>query len=131
MRKYSLSGMTTSAPRLFFLVDLACGLMARFLGQRCVYRVSSTVGRCATTPFMQAQIPGSGFRLWKPGFRHSPARMSLGRRRSQSLERNKQSLSRGASLERLQGSSGRAFARLVFLFLGGFLLGCHEVFSSV
>ena len=37
------------------------------------------------------------------------------------------SLSRGASLERLWGISERASV-LVFLFLGGFLLGCHEVF---
>ncbi|MGA8300968.1 MAG: hypothetical protein WCB53_20235 [Terriglobales bacterium] len=36
------------------------------------------------------------------------------------------SLSKGASRERLWGISGRAF-RLVFLFLGGLLLGCHEV----
>src|SRR5258708_7846218 len=38
------------------------------------------------------------------------------------------SLSRGASLERLWGISERASVRLVFLFFGGFLLGCHEVF---
>jgi len=39
-----------------------------------------------------------------------------------------ESLSRGASLERLWGIPERASVRLVFLFLGGFLLGCHEVF---
>jgi hypothetical protein len=41
---------------------------------------------------------------------------------------NRKSLSRGASPERLWGISERASVRLVFLFLGGFLLGCHEVF---
>src|SRR5208337_1497842 len=40
----------------------------------------------------------------------------------------RKSLSRGASPERLWGNSERASVRLVFLFLGGFLLGCHEVF---
>jgi hypothetical protein len=34
---------------------------------------------------------------------------------------------RGAFPERLGGIS-RASVRLVFLFLGGFLFGCHEVF---
>jgi|ERR1019366_7731418 hypothetical protein len=42
--------------------------------------------------------------------------------------RKRKSLSRGASPERLWGTSERASIRLVFLFLGGFLLGCHEVF---
>ena len=41
------------------------------------------------------------------------------------------SLSRGASPERLWGISERASVRLVFLFLGGFLLGCHEVFPPL
>jgi hypothetical protein len=41
------------------------------------------------------------------------------------------SLSRGASPERLWGIPERASARLVFLFLGGFLLGCHEVFPPL
>jgi hypothetical protein len=44
------------------------------------------------------------------------------------LNRKWKGLSRGASPERLWGISERAFVRLVFLFLGGFLLGCHEVF---
>jgi hypothetical protein len=44
------------------------------------------------------------------------------------LNRKWKSLSRGASPERLWGISERASVRLVFLFLGGFLLGCHEVF---
>ena len=42
--------------------------------------------------------------------------------------RPRKSLSRGASPERLWGISERASVRLVFLFFGGFLLGCHEVF---
>jgi hypothetical protein len=42
--------------------------------------------------------------------------------------RPRKSLSRGASPERLWGISERTSVRLVFLFFGGFLLGCHEVF---
>jgi len=45
--------------------------------------------------------------------------------------RERKSPSRGASPEGLWGISERASVRLVFLFLGGFLLGCHVVFSSV
>src|SRR5271155_2457295 len=44
------------------------------------------------------------------------------------LSTQRKSLSGGASPERLWGISERASVRLVFLFLGGFLLGCHEVF---
>ena len=43
-------------------------------------------------------------------------------------DRPRKSLSRGASPERLWGISERTSVRLVFLFFGGFLLGCHEVF---
>src|ERR1700675_709197 len=47
---------------------------------------------------------------------------------ARSVDEEWKSLSRGASLERLWGISERTSVRLVFLFLGGFLLGCHEVF---
>src|SRR5271168_1746794 len=58
-----------------------------------------------------------------------PPKVQTARRQTVlTLSRKRKSLSGGASPERLWGTSERASARLVFLFLGGFLLGCHEVF---